>query len=341
MTARSFVSRAAIASTVFALAALLSAVAALAAVRVPRVATGSVSHVRGSSAELAGSVNPNGSPTTYFFQYGPTLAYGHQSAPTAVGAGTTSVKVGQAVTGFLPGYHYRIVATNAVGSAVGHDKLYSISKGRLRFALERTKPAPTPYGGTFLLRGTLTGGALHTVLAQSSPFPFLSPFVNVGLPILTNAAGAFAIPITNLKQSTQLRVTTTDARPLISPIVEVHVSVRVTLKVRFSSHKGLVRLYGTVTPARVGATVLFQVLRPVRPRPKSEEETESRFTTQSKATVKRATRSFSRFSHVFTVRRGGQYRAYVQLRSGGPLASGFSSTVTLHAAPASALHKGG
>ena len=42
----------------------------------PHVITGTVSHVRTSSAVLDGVVQPHGLSTTYYFQYGPTVAYG-------------------------------------------------------------------------------------------------------------------------------------------------------------------------------------------------------------------------------------------------------------------------
>jgi hypothetical protein len=331
MTATSFVRRAAIAAATLTLATLAPAVSAFAVGGPPRVTTGGVSHARATSALLAGIVNPNGSATSYFFQYGPTIAYGHQSVPTAVGSGVAPVKVGQTVFGLLSGYHYRIVAVSAAGTSFGRDKIYSGTALRPKFAIESSKQPPTVYGGTFLLRGTLTGGALQRVTAQSSPFPYLTPFVDVGPPVLTNAAGAFTIPITNLTKSTQVRVKSNDARPVISPTVNVRVAVRVTLKVRTSSRRGLVRLYGTITPARVGATVLFQVEKAVRPRADSEEETESRFVTQSRTLSRRANRRLSRFSRVVTIRKSGRYRAYVLLRNGA-LVSGASSTVTLHAA---------
>jgi hypothetical protein len=335
MTRTSFAGPAAPAATALltALAIALFAVSALAAetTSAPRAATGTVGHVRGTSAVLQGSVNPNGLDTTYFFQYGPTVAYGHQTPTASVGKGTTSVKVGQTVVGFIAGYHYRIVATNSKGTKVGRDRIYSTTSRRLKFAIESTKQlAPTPYGGTFVLRGTLTGGPLHLISAQSSPFPYLTAFTDVGTSLLTNAAGAFAIPIPNLKQSTQLRVRTADARPLFSAIVSARVAVRVTLKVRSSARKGLYRLYGTVTPAKVGATVLFQVQKATRPH--GQDELETRFATQGKTVVKRATRTFSRFSQVLTIKRSGRYRAYVVLHSGA-LVSGASPSVTLHAAP--------
>jgi hypothetical protein len=199
--------------------------------------------------------------------------------------------------------------------------------------MEDTKKlAPTPYGGTFVLQGTLTGsgGALQSISLQSSPFPYLSAFVDVGSSLTTNAAGAFAIPVKGLTKSTQLRVRTSSARPLTSSIVTAQVAPRITLHVRTSSHVGLVRLYGTVTPAEVGMKVLFQVQEAARPRGKSESEV--RYSTRAFTTVKRATRSFSRFSQVVTVDKAGRYRAYMVLRSGA-LASGASSSVTLRADP--------
>ncbi len=57
-----------------------------------------------------------------------------------------------------------------------------------------------------------------------------------------------------------------------------------------------------------------------------------RYSAQAFTTVKRATRSFSRFSQVVTVRKAGRYRAYVVLPTGA-LVSGASSSVTLRADP--------
>jgi hypothetical protein len=299
----------------------------------PSASTGGVGEVRGASATLQGAVNPHGLPTTYVFQYGPTTAYGSQTASASVGAGESSVKVSQTVASLPVGSHYRILATNSAGSKPGRDHTYTTVKSKLKFAMESTKElAPTPYGGTFTLRGTLTGsgGALQPIFLQTSAYPFLTAFTDAGAPETTNAAGAFALEVKGLAKSTQLRVRTSAARPLTSPIVTAHVAPKVTLRVRTSAHRGLVRLYGTVTPAEVGASVLFQLELPSRPRGKSEREV--RYATQASGVVKRAARGFSRFSQVVTVRKAGRYRAYVVVRPGA-LVSGASSSVTLHADP--------
>jgi hypothetical protein len=298
----------------------------------PRAATGNVGNVRGTSATLQGTVNPHGLATTYYFAYGPTAAYGSTTPTTSVGSGNSTVKVSQTVTNLPLGAHYRIYATNARGTKPGRDRIYASKKTKLKFVMADTKElAPTPYGGTFVLRGTLTGasGALQPISLQSSVYPFLTAFADVGTPLSTDAAGAFAIPVEGLTQSTQLRVRTNALRPLDGPIVTAHVAYKVTLKVRTSAHRGLVRLYGTVTPAKVGARLLFQLEAPSRPRGKSEREV--RYATQGSSVVKRAARGFSRFSQVLTVRKGGRYRAYVVVHSGA-LVSGASASVTLHAA---------
>ena len=88
----------------------------------PLAVTGAVNHVRLTSVMLNGSVHPRGLVTTYFFQYGPTVAYGSQTTPGTLPASFNSVPVGQAVIGLRLGEHYRLVAKNADGSSFGHDR---------------------------------------------------------------------------------------------------------------------------------------------------------------------------------------------------------------------------
>jgi hypothetical protein len=309
----------------------------------PKATTGATSAVRGTSATLLGTVDPGGAPATYFFQYGPTVAYGKQTAPGKLPAGTVRVKVGQAVSGLLVGYHYRAVATNGVGVAYGKDRVFSVKKtsAKAKFTLAKAT-APTVYGGTYVLSGSLSGvgSANRALVLQASPYPFLEAFTTVGLPVHTDAAGRFSLRAPNLTKTTQFRVSTLDPRPLYSPVTTQLVAVKVALKVRSSGHRGLVRLYGTVTPARPGAHLDFQLFKQVRPgsSPKAEERT-ARFVTQFSTLVKRATAHVSRFSVVVKIVRGGSYRAYVALSKKGSVSSGWSRSVLLHAAPGSSTHR--
>jgi hypothetical protein len=324
-------------------AALACALAALAptgqaAVKTgpPAIATGRT-HVQGASVTLLGTVNPRGAATTYFFQYGPTIAYGKQTTPAALPPGSVSVKVGQPAPGILPGYHYRLVASNSFGAAKpGKDRTFTTSATR-KTKLSLVKPqVATVYGGSVTLTGTLTGpgNAARKIVLQESPYPFLTAFATVGLPSATGPTGAFSFHLARLTTSTQYRVSTLDPRPVYSPVLTVDAAYRVTLKVKTSSHRGIVRLYGTVTPAAVGAKVLFQLRKKVRPghTEKTEERT-TRFATRFSTTVKRGTKSFARFSTIVKVRDGGAYQARVLPRKKGPFVSGASATVVLHSAP--------
>jgi hypothetical protein len=301
----------------------------------PTVATGRT-HAQGASVTLLGAVNPRGAATTYFFQYGATSAYGKQTTPAVLPAGGASVRVGQGAPGILPGYHYRLLASNSFGpSKPGKDRTYTTSTTRrAKFSLTKPQQA-TVYGGSVTLTGTLTGAsnAARKIVLQESPYPFLTAFAAVGLPTVTGPTGAFSLRVPRLALTTEYRVSTLDPRPVYSSTVTVEAGYRVTLRVKHSSHKGIVRLYGTVTPAAPGAKVFFQLLKKVRPghTEKTEERT-TRFSTQFTTPVKRATRSISRFSSIVKVIRGGTYRAHVVPSKKGPFAAGDSATVVLHSA---------
>ena len=87
----------------------------------PSVITGSATAITGSSATLTGTVNPNGQATTYYFDYGKTTTYGSRTPETSAGSGSAAVSVTATLASLSRRtvYHYRLVATNASGTAVG------------------------------------------------------------------------------------------------------------------------------------------------------------------------------------------------------------------------------
>jgi hypothetical protein len=89
--------------------------------------TGPASAVTHGAAALSGSVNANGSPTSYHFEYGPTAAYGSTTPVASAGAGTGAVAAVATVGGLSPSttYHYRLVATNAGGATKGSDQTFT------------------------------------------------------------------------------------------------------------------------------------------------------------------------------------------------------------------------
>ena len=322
----------------------------------PSVSTGGVTRVVGTSALLQGTVDPHNLATSYYFKYGPTIAYGSQTTAANLPAGTVKVKISQPVTGLLVGYHYRLVATNSAGTKEGRDHIFTLkTKKKTAFVLPKTFKA-IPLGGTFILSGSITGtgSGNREVALQESPYPYSLIYTDVGAPILTTAQGRFTFSVPHLMESTKFRVSTVGPLPVRSLIIPVQVSVRVTLKARSSGHSGLVRLYGTVTPAEVGARIFFEyekppktegtkgekptrLERPKRHNAERSEEKGPRYVTKFLSVVKPATKSISRFSAVVSVKETGHYRAFIEVRP-GPLASGASSTVLLHA-PAGAKKK--
>jgi hypothetical protein len=94
----------------------------------PTVAGESVTNAASTSATFAARVTPGGADTTYRFEYGTTVAYG-ATAPVPdgdAGSGFTSAPAGAHVQDLLPStsYHYRVTATNALGTAAGPDQTF-------------------------------------------------------------------------------------------------------------------------------------------------------------------------------------------------------------------------
>ena len=88
---------------------------------VPGVETGKVSNslITRTSAPLPGTVNGEGKPASYRFQYGPTGALGSETATQSAGAGEQTVSA--TVQGLQAGstYFYRVVAENTEGASYG------------------------------------------------------------------------------------------------------------------------------------------------------------------------------------------------------------------------------
>jgi hypothetical protein len=107
----------------------LSAPVALAAGE-PSVSTGNATSISPTSATLNGTVNPEGQSTTYYFEYGTTTSYGSRTQAASAGSGTADVKVTPSAGPLTPSttYHYRLVATDASGTALGSDVSFKTPK---------------------------------------------------------------------------------------------------------------------------------------------------------------------------------------------------------------------
>jgi hypothetical protein len=82
--------------------------------------------VTATSATLNGTVNANGTSCVYFFEYGPTNAYGTSTVSYSTSANSS---VAITATGLTENttYHFRLVATNGNGTSYGVDRTFVTS----------------------------------------------------------------------------------------------------------------------------------------------------------------------------------------------------------------------
>jgi hypothetical protein len=169
---------------------LLSSAAALAATA-PVVVEESASNIASSSATLAGQVNPEGTETTYWFEYGTSEAYG-ASAPVpdgSAGAGTSAAPVQAHTQALQPQttYHFRLVAANAGGTVDGADRTFTTQAGGGALALpdgrqwEMVSP-PLKNGGRIL--PIQEGGGAVQAAEDGGAFTYLTT-----TPVEANPAG--------------------------------------------------------------------------------------------------------------------------------------------------------
>ena len=95
----------------------------------PATTTEAATNLTMTSATLNGSVNPGGSDTTYYFEYGATTSYGLQTSTNDSGSGMSAVQVSSNIAGLSPdaSYHFQLVATNADGTSYGGDGSFTES----------------------------------------------------------------------------------------------------------------------------------------------------------------------------------------------------------------------
>jgi hypothetical protein len=94
-------------------------------IQAPQVTTLAPTGVTAGEATLTGTVNPEGAPTTYYFEYGTTTAYG-STVPVpreSAGSGIAPESVSCDREPIYPNdvYHVRLVATNEDGTTYGAD----------------------------------------------------------------------------------------------------------------------------------------------------------------------------------------------------------------------------
>ena len=93
----------------------------------PTVTTSAASNVGSLSATLNGTVNPNNSTTTVYFQFGTDITYGNSTAIQNAGSGANTLSFSANLSGLTPNtiYHYRAVAVASGINYYGLDSSFS------------------------------------------------------------------------------------------------------------------------------------------------------------------------------------------------------------------------
>ena len=158
---------------------------------VPAADTGGVTGVTTATAVLGGTVNPEGLATSYYFQYGTTTGYGHNTSSRSAGSGTASAAVSQSLSGLAARttYHYRIVAVSAGGTVDGKDATFATA----------TTPAPTVTTGAVsavtTTTATLTGSVDPHGIATTYYFEYGTKSPSTHTTVGSAGAGSVTVAV--------------------------------------------------------------------------------------------------------------------------------------------------
>lgn len=117
---------------------------------VPVVQTLAATNIADSSATLNGSITPNGSATTYHFDWGTTLSFGDTTTTQSAGSGSTPVAVSAPVTGLIPEtqYFFRLVGNSSLGTYIGDTLSFTTNAIPLLTVSPPNQNVGTPAGST-------------------------------------------------------------------------------------------------------------------------------------------------------------------------------------------------
>jgi hypothetical protein len=304
-----------------ALALTLALPAAAQAATPPGVTTAGAANIAQQTARLTGAVDPNGDTTTYQFQYGTTSAYGAVTPEQTVG-GDGRRTITADIAGLAPAtrYHYRLIARNSKGLSKGADRGFKTLVQPLGVTLAAT-PNPLPFGGITTLAGQLTGtgNGGRDVVLQSNPFPYTQGFKDQGNKLVTDPSGNFSFGLLAVGLNTQYRVALPDKPSVVSPIVVVSVSVRISTHLGTKTvHRGSnLTFQGSIRPAVDGTPIAIQKQR------------NGKWVTVAGTVARHQSSASSAYTKHVKITSGGKYRIYAGVANGSYVPN-TGTEVTIH-----------
>jgi hypothetical protein len=227
----------------------------------PGVSTGGVKDVSLNAATLTASVDPNNASTSYKFQYGLTTSYGSTSGTGSAGSGSRGVSVSQRIGGLQAGkrYHYRVVATNSVGSVNGGDRSFVVASTATSATLAADHN-PVTYGGSVKLSGKLGGSRVSGVRVrlQTTTFPYNNPFADFGNPLVSDSRGQYAFTLPAVATTTRALVVVDGIPSFFSAPVTIRSAARTGITSVTRRSGGRVVIRGRVIPATARGIAALQ-----------------------------------------------------------------------------------
>ena len=153
---------------------LLLFVQPVSAATAPTATTQAAAGMSNTVATLNGTVNPGGTNTTAWFEWGLSpFTNTSLTAPVAVGSGASSVAVSNLLSGLTPGliYHCRLVASNALGVVRGSDVRFGSPALALNGATVMTNECHAAFADTGATATgvplAIAGGGYHSLALKS------------------------------------------------------------------------------------------------------------------------------------------------------------------------------
>ena len=229
----------------------------------PGVSTGGVKDVSLNAATLTASVDPNNASTSYKFQYGLTTSYGSTSGTGSAGSGSRGVPVSQRIGGLQAGkrYHYRVVATNSVGTVNGGDRSFVVASTATSATLTADHD-PVRYGDSVRLSGKLGGSRTSGVRVrlQTTTFPYNNPFADFGNPLVSDSRGQYAFTLPSVATTTRALVVVDGLPSFFSAPITIRSAARAGITSVTRRASGGVVVVGSVIPTTNNAVAALQRL---------------------------------------------------------------------------------
>ena len=207
----------------------------------PIVRAGSASGVTSTAATLAGTLDPSGHRTSWYFQYGTSTGYGLLT-PTRSSSSTSGARnVTEGIASLTPGttYHYRLVASNGDGTTYGPDAAFTTAGPPLTLAMSA---ASVVLSGGLTLSGKLAAGrANESVTVFAQPYGRGSFFAVATL--LTDAGGTWTLHVRPRIATTYKSTWNGNTSATVTVGVHPAVSLRALGKLRFATHAAGVRSF--------------------------------------------------------------------------------------------------